>query len=119
MTHGLFVVERVGARALTLESQEAEAALREALGNPEGIVHALKDRANRAIVLASVLEAYAHSEVQAGRPVEDVAVILRWPAFNNSAVRTGPQGPGSEDGLRHPGSSQHGGAGADERGAGG
>jgi hypothetical protein len=85
--HGVFALRDNGERAMTAEQRKTAGQLKRQLESREGVVDALRDAATQTVILASVAQQYCVDQHQAGRPLDDIALLRSLPAFWNSAGR--------------------------------
>ncbi len=57
------------------------------LKTPDLIEEHLRYRVAQGLVILQVLETYVAQEVAAGVPLDELTILGRWPAFQNSALR--------------------------------
>ena len=61
--------------------------LADELRTPELVEEHMRFRAAQGLVILQVLETYVAQEMAAGVPLDELAILGRWPAFQNSTLR--------------------------------
>ena len=87
LKHGVYRVRDNGPSALTTEQQGEYASLSIQLSTRQGAIDALKEQATQAMLLAQIAQSYVVTQHEAGKSLDDIALLRALPAFWNSANR--------------------------------
>ena len=74
----------------------------EELRIPELVEEHERQRVARGLVILQTLEAYIAEQVKAGMPLDEMAILKRWPAFQNATMRGLKQVRSRMDGKPDP-----------------
>ena len=85
--HGVFAFERRGEAALSTEQRGKYAELQDQLATRRGAMEALREQATQTMLLALIAQSYVVEQKQAGKSLDDIALLRSLPAFWNSANR--------------------------------
>jgi len=87
LKHGVFAFRDHGPSALTKEQRGTYAALQDQLSTRQGAIEVLKEQATQAMLLAEIAQSYCVQQHEAGKSLDEIALLRSLPAFWNSANR--------------------------------
>jgi uncharacterized protein YjcR len=85
--HGAYAFRDHGPDSLSTEKRGKYAELQEQLSTRPGAFEALKEQATQTMLLALIAQSYVVEQKQAGKSLDDIALLRALPAFWNCANR--------------------------------
>lgn len=85
--HGVYSIRDQGEAALEEADRSLLMELEEQLASREGIDEQLRRRAALAVIMVTKIEQYVEAQVDSDVPLQEIAILGRWPAFQNAAGR--------------------------------
>lgn len=86
-THGAYAIQAHGEQAMTEEQRSYRSELLEKIKTKEGAVDVLREMTVDAMVVSKVVQSEVIQLHESGKPLEDIPVLGRLAAFQNSAAR--------------------------------
>lgn len=85
--HGIYAIQQRGEDAMIPPQRGRFAELREQLSDRDGVITAMIDQAAKMLVMVEAAQSYVANQAKAGKPLEDITLLTRLPAFWNSTNR--------------------------------
>ena len=86
-THGVFSLDANPLSEWPADKRDMALQIADGIQDPEVLDEWERRRVARGLVILEVLEAYIEKCAADGNELEDMTILTRWPAFQNSAMR--------------------------------
>ena len=87
LKHGVYRLRDSGPGSLDAEKRGKYVELQDQLSSRQGVIETLREQACQTMLLAEIAQSYIVEQKQAGKSLDDIALLRSLPAFWNSANR--------------------------------